>query len=403
MYNFTKENSVTNKLYLLLLFFLGIAQIFDFFLPIKLFGLSIFITIVPYLVTLFMYVYNHSYFKVYKLYLLYIFTITCLITFVLRSFFYNEDIFLILSAQRYFLFIPIFLLLTHFYFINKSEDKNIKLILYLIFFIHTTNSFLFIVGLPTIENIDKLADDYIEFSRFTGIMGGANVQASFISLIYCLLIFSEIKMNFTKFILVTFFAIIGIAPTVSRGSIFIIFLVFFYYLYIYFISTFKLYKIFIFFLIILIFSKIISIIINSEYNIYFSSFFDRFDSYGFDTGRSDKNVYFLKTINSDWVYYFLGIPIKFQSYGLNGYNSISDNSFTLVFSNFGIFCGCFFLFLIIIFTRINKLFKSKISFFYLLLLLIIIYNNNAIIWTAWTAYAILGLFYLRNKQILLIN
>ena len=389
-------NSYTKNLFLYLILYLGIAQILDFFLPIKLFKLSIFITYIPYLITFLIFIKNFKYYDLYKLYTLYILTVVIITTIFIRSYFYNEDFFLLFVTQRYLIFIPIFFLISEKIINNKSINNNITLILYIIFFIHTINSFFYILGLPAIENVDKLADDYIEFSRFTGIMGGANVQASFISLLYSLLIFSEYKMNFSKFILLTIFAIIGIAPTVSRGSILILILIVFYFLYNYFITNIKFYKIFILSLMILSSMVIISSINNSEYYLLFESFSDRFDLNGFDTGRSDKNIYFYKTITNDWLYYILGIPIKFQYFGLTEFDSISDNSFTLILSNLGILGGLFFLCIIIIFTLTLKIYNSFKSFFYILLLLIILYNNNAVVWTAWSAYAILGLFYIRN-------
>jgi hypothetical protein len=399
MNNFNNDKNFTNSLFLYLIFYLGIAQIFDYFIPIKLFGLSFFITIIPFFFSLFIYFKSYNYFKVYKLYSFYIFSITCLTTLLLRSVFYNENIFVQILIQRYFLFIPIFFLITESIFNNNIDYKKISSILHIIFFIHTFNSILYIIGLPAIENVDKLNDDYIDFSRFTGIMGGANVQASFISLIYSILIFSDYKMNLNKFILLTVFAIVGIAPTVSRGSILILFLIILYYMYNYFIKNIKLYKIIIFFIFFLFISKIISIISNSEFDIFYNSFFDRFNIDGFNTGRTEKNIYFFKTITSDWLHYLLGIPTKLQYFGLNDNDSISDNSFTLLFSNLGIFSGSFFLLLIIFFTNTKRVYKStQLSYFSLLL--IIFYNNNAIVWTAWTAYSILGLFYLRNKHIL---
>jgi hypothetical protein len=403
MNNFNKKIIFINNLYLFIILYLGIAQIFDYFIPFKLFNLSIFITIIPYFFTLYIYIKSHSYFKSYKLYLFYIFSIVCLITILLRSFFYNEEFFFQLATQRYFLFIPTFILITEQIFKFNIKNNKISSILYIIFFIHTFNSLLYIVGLPAIENVDKLTDEYVEFSRFTGIMGGANVQASFISLIYSILIFSDYKMNLRKFIFLTVFAVIGIAPTVSRGSILILLLIFFYYMYNYFITNIKLYKILIFIIFVLLIIKILSIINNSEFDIFLNSFFDRFNVDGFDTGRSEKNIYFLNTITSNWLHYLLGIPAKLQYFGLIDFDSISDNSFTLLFSNFGIFCGFFFLILIIIFTSTKKMFKSLRLYYFILLLLIIIYNNNAIVWTAWSAYAILGFFFLRNKQILQIK
>lgn len=399
MNNFNNDKNFTNSLFLYLIFYFGIAQIFDYFIPIKLFGISFFITILPFFFTLFIYFKRYNYFKIYKLYSFYIFSITCLTTLLLRSVFYNENIFVQILIQRYFLFIPIFFLITESIFNNNIDNNKISSILHIIFFIHTFNSILYIVGLPAIENVDKQNDDYIEFSRFTGIMGGANVQASFISLIYSILIFSDYKMNLNKFILLTVFAIIGIAPTVSRGSILILFLIILYYMYNYFFKNIKLYKIIIFFIFFLFISKIISIISNSEFDIFYNSFFDRFNIDGFDTGRSEKNIYFFKTITSHWMHYLLGIPTKLQYFGLNDNDSISDNSFTLLFSNLGIISGLFFLLLIIFFSNTKRVNKST-QLYYFSLLLIIIYNNNAIVWTAWTAYSILGLFYLRNKYIL---
>lgn len=400
MNRITTESIKTKNIFLYLIFYLGIAQIFDFFIPIKIFGLSIFITIIPYYITIYIFIKSHRDFNIYKLYTFYIILIIFFITILLRSFFYNEQFFFLLATQRYFLFIPIFILITEKLINLNYNKKKIHSILYIIFFIHTFNSLLYIVGLPAIENVDKLNEDYIEFSRFAGILGGANVQASFISLVYSIIIFSEGNMNVNKFIFITFFAIIGIAPTVSRGSLLILFLVIIYFMYNYFITNIKFYKLFLLILIILLLTKIISQISNSDYNIFFNSFFDRFDTNGFDTGRSDKNIYFYNTISSDWLYYIFGIPIKLQFFGLQEFDSISDNSFTLLFSNLGIVSGLFFLFAIIFFSFREKIFKSFKIIFYLLLLFIIIYNNNAIIWTAWTAYAILGLFYLRNIQIL---
>lgn len=379
-----------------LFFYFGIAAIFDYFLSVKFLGLSFFVTIIPYSIVFFIFFKNIKIFN--KIHLvIYLFVVVLfLIIIAARALFYGEDVIGLIGGNRYVLFVPIVLiLLDRLNFNAIMSERKIFSYLFLILIVHAINSLFFIIGFPFIEHVDVLADDYVEFSRFGGIMGGANVQGVFTSTIYMLMILSNWRMSFLRFLFLTVIAIIAVSPTVSRGGFVVILIPFLYYIIMNFKKGNVLRKISLLSFIIAVIGLFISNVDFSKIEIVYSAFFNRFDQDDLSSGRTERLTYFWSIINENIGRYFIGAPVSIQT---SGGNDISDNVFTLIPVNFGIFFSI--LFLLYGFIIVGKNYDRKQSNIncFLFVVFIVSFTNNSIIWTAWTYYTIFGFFYLKFKN-----
>lgn len=377
-------------------FYFGIAAILDYFLSVKILGLSFFVTIIPYSIVFFVFLKNIKIFNRINLVIYLFIVVLFLIIIAARALFYGEDIIGLIGGSRYILFVPIIMILLDMLdFKAIISEKKMFIYLFLILIVHAFNSLFYLIGLPFIEHVDVLADDYVEFSRFGGIMGGANVQGVFSSTIYMLMILSNWRMSLLKFLFLTLIAIIAVSPTVSRGGFLVILIPFFYYIIMNFKEGNLVIKITLLAFILAVTSLFISKVDFSKIEIVYSAFFDRIDQNDLSSGRIERLNYFWTLINEDFMRYLIGAPVILQS---SGSNVISDNVFTLIPINFGVFFSL--LFLIYIFFIISKNYDRKQSNIncFLLVVFIVSFTNNSIIWTAWSYCSIFGFFYLNFKN-----
>lgn len=379
-----------------LFFYFGIAAIFDYFFSVKILGLSFFVTIVPYSIVFFVFLKNIKIFNRIHLIIYLFIVVLFLIIIAARVLFYGENVIGLIGFNRYVLFVPIILiLLDRLDFATIISEKKMFSYLFLILIVHAFNSLFYMIGFPFIEHVDVLAEDYVQLSRFGGIMGGANVQGVFSSTIYMLMILSNWRMSFLKFIFLTIIAIIAVSPTVSRGGFLVILIPFFYYIIMNFKKGDLLRKSTLVTFIIVV---IVMFNINVDFTkieIVYSAYFNRIDEDDTSGGRTDRLTYFWTLINENFGRYFIGAPSSLQS---SGGNEISDNVFTLIPVNFGFFFS--FLFLSYVFIIPSKNYGGKQSNVncFLFIVFIISFTNNSIIWTAWTYCSIFGFFYLNFRN-----
>jgi hypothetical protein len=391
----SKELVFGQNVLILLLFYFGVAAIFDYFINIKILGLSFFVTIVTYATVFYVFyknlkVINRDHVLIYLLIGILLFAVL-----VFRTLFYGENFINLFGGNRFVFFVPVVIMLCNKINFGKISEKKIRFFLFIILVIHSINSICYLAGFPAIEHVDILADDYVAFSRFGGIMGGANVQAVFTSTIFMILVLSNLKMSIMNFLGLTLLAIIAIAPTISRGGMIVIFLTILYFFYIKLKEGSILDKISVFFLNTLMVILAFTQVDFSNVEILYTSFFDRFDQDDISSGRGERLIYFWELLNKNVGFYLIGIPgdsIK------EGYD-ISDNVFTLLPLNFGVVFTIIFLIFILLISKKVRIKNKPLMNWYLLILFLICFTNNAIIWTAWTYYAIFGFFYLKYKSI----
>jgi hypothetical protein len=392
---YSKELIFGQNLLVILFLYFGIAAIFDYFLTIKILGLSLFVTIITYGVVFFVFAKNLKIINKNQIIFYFIIVVFLVGILILRTFFYVENFISLIGTNRFIIFVPIVLMLCNKINFEKESDKMIRYSLLVILLIHTLNSIFYFVGFPAIEHVDILADDYVEFSRFGGIMGGANVQAVFTSTIYMILILSNLRISVVKFLLLTIVAIVAIIPTVSRGGMMVITVTLLYFFYVKFKMGTFLKRVSILFSVLLLITVSITQVDFSNLEIVYTSFSNRFDSDDLSSGRGERLVYFWQIINENFVPYLIGVPVSVQE---TDTNTISDNVFTLLPVNLGVLFT--FIFLIFIFTLNSKDVAKKQSNIncFLFIIFIVSFTNNSIIWTAWTYYVIFGFFYIKFKN-----
>lgn len=392
---YNKELIFGQNLLVILFLYFGLAAIFDYFIPIKILGLSLFVTIMTYGVVLYVFTKNLKIINKNQVIIYFIIVFLLFGILILRAFFYGESFISLIGGNRFIIFVPIVLMICNKINFEKVSDKMIRFALLGILFIHTLNSIFYFVGLPSIEHVDILADDYVEFSRFGGIMGGANVQAVFTSTIYMILILSNLRMSVAKSLLLTIVAIVAIVPTVSRGGMIVILLTLMYFFYVKFKKGTFLNRISILFGVLSVIAVFATQIDFSNLEIVYTSFFNRFDSDDLSSGRAERLVYFWQIINENFVSYLIGVPGSVQE---TDTNTISDNVFTLLPVNLGVIFTL--IFLIFIFTLNSKHAAKKQSNIncFLFIIFVVSFTNNSIIWTAWTYYAIFGFFFIKFKN-----
>lgn len=383
-----------NGLIIFFCFYFGVAAIFDFFSNFKVAGLSFFVTIIPYLALIFITVKNFKVLNKVHCFLYGMISIIFVLIVFFRSIFFDENFIVLLGANRFILFVPILFLLFEKLNFNLS-NLNIPALLLSVLIIHATNSLFYMLGLPFIEHVDVLADDYVPLGRLGGIMGGANVQAVFTSSIYLIMILSNWRISFPKFLFITFIAIIAVLPTVSKGGALVVFFGVIYYIFKNLLSGGFVTKIGIVVLIILMIFLLITLANSPSMNLFTMAFTGRLEDDDLSSGRWDRLDYFWQIINQDWRVYFIGVPGVLLT---QGGNDVSDNIFTLLPVNFGVIYTLIFLSFLANFIRLRYQTLSSNVNLYLFVILIISLVNNSIIWTAWTYYAVFGFYYILYKN-----
>lgn len=387
-----QNSSFYNCVISLLLLNVGFGPVIDFFMPIRIAGKSFFITLLPFIFILVLSIKNLK--KVRHNSFFFIFCLLLFFIFILRAFYYGEPFLNAVIGNMYFFYIPLLFIIFenhHFSSISINVISNIVLVT---FIFHAFNSLFFLFNFPHLSIIDEYSDDFVANSRFTGIMGGANVQGHFIAILFMLLIYVKKNLSFLSSFLMALVAFTGIFPTFSRGGLISLFFTFakkLYNLYSRGLIISKLLILFsIYFLILLVKDNLaddVDLIIG---------FFDRFNESDISGGRIDRLNFAYSLFSSKIEHIFIGIPMKLQNFST--VLSISDNSFLLVFANCGvIILVSFFSYIYLFFKR--SVISSSDKFFYLLTLLITILLNNAFLYMQWCTFAIMGYYLITDKQI----
>lgn len=376
----------SEKTILFLLFLMAFAPIFDKISNFKFAGFSFFVTVLPAIIYAFLYLKNFYLFKKSQ-HLLLAFNLAFFLLIILsRNAFYGEFSVKTVGSQTYIFLLPICIIL---FASIKIRERNKRFLNHLFTFILIFNfaiALLYIIGLPTIQIADINSPDYNEFGRFTGIMGGANVQGNFIFLIFMILALGAFNVKLYKIFFLLIISLIAVMPTLSRSSIIGIIFVFFYSIYEHFRRSSLSSKVFLI-LAIYIFINLFSFWLDfSTFNLYYKSFIARLYYSDISGERIEKLHYAITTLTSDINHMIIGIPIKLQQ---NYVVSISDNSLTLLLAGFGIPYTLFFIFFIVNLIK-DKIILDKKIIVYTLLTSVILLTNNAILWLPWISYTILG-------------
>ena len=379
------------------LLYIGLAQLLDYYFSINIYGISFFITLLPFSALIIIYIFNNKFNRTF-----YIITYFALVILSLRAILYNENFLIALKYS----FPYIFMFFVIKYLLDKSSCVNIsnKLltnILVFILILHFINSVLYFTNSNlVIDNPDKNSDTYVEIvgTRFSGIMGGPNVTANFISLIFAFLVFFR-KLSLLKLLIFFTFASIAILPTLSRGAFVVLSLVtssgliqFFYQ------NKVKPTIIFGSISMLFVFSWLIFFQILPYFDDLTASFIGRFIDGDFE-GRSARLDFFYEIMDANYLHYLIGIPWNLQTRSADF--SISDNSFTLVASNFGFVYFIFFL----LTSPIKEILDALLNIrrpkllVYSFILMFVIFNNNSVLWTSWVFLAFFGFSYLKNVAI----
>lgn len=312
------------------------------------------------------------------LFLVFIFLYSCITIF--RQIVYPSDSNLISELIMGFpLYLPPIFLLQNSklgFFFNKNLTK-ILLLLLLMQFVFAV---LFVFGLPTINLLDE--NHYDGYLRFVGIMGGANVNANFNSLITAILILSPNKFSFSNKLLILFLSFVSVAPSLTRLAFIINFIIFLYVLY----EKLKVKKIlsFLFIIPVIVYSIInldiiteirsVERIVNSVNN-------------GGDQVRSEKYAYGFSLIHENITSFVLGTSNEKQ---IGRIVEFSDNSFIQLPLNIGVPVSLLLLILLIKFSKISQYLASKEMKIYIFILLLTLFLNNAILWIPWVFLATIG-------------
>jgi hypothetical protein len=379
----------------------GLSDILDFYFKFNILGLSFFTTIVPWFFLFIIilsnfYQFNHNFY----IYLFIIFSAHISVA-IVRYLFYEESAYNLIFGPRYIYFYLILIWVLNISNFNIKSLNQYKLLFNLIIIFHFINSLLKIIGYPHMDLSDINSDYYVEDSRFGGFYGAPNVQSNVTSIIYLIFVFINLEMKTSKIIIFTLMTLISILPTISRSGFILTFLTFIFY-FVYHILIKKTTIIFKFkkiLHIVIIYFFTIYLFILLELDTYTISILQRFttnDNIAIDQSRSNRFFYFYDILRHNLNYLFAGIPDILQSSVYDPLFSISDNTFTLLISKFGIFFSILFLFILKI--SFYKIKFNPVIIFYFSLAIIVFTTNNSIIWSQWSFYFILGLFFINNKN-----
>jgi len=286
---------------------------------------------------------------------------------------------------------PVFLMLTS--DLGTLFNKKLPRVLLLLLLTQAILAVLFILGLPTINLLtDDLPDGYL---RYVGIMGGANVNANFNTLIMTVLLLSPNKYTISKKIFIITLGIISTAPSFTKLSFLVTFVIIGYVIYD-FIKTNNSKAIWLFIPLIVISSFFL--IKNNSKTLSSIRTVDRIISTvenGGDKNRADKYAFGLSLVLSDLTSFVIG-PASERKTGR--YVEFSDNSFLQMPLSLGFPIFILFLLLIKKLSKYSKHYITKESTIYLLILLITFFLNNAILWIPWLFLASIGYWSIVMKK-----
>jgi hypothetical protein len=371
---------------ILQLILLSFAAVFHKLAPLMFGGVSLFLIIIPYLLMFLIFFNNINKISIYDFEFLGILLLFAISILFIRTLVYSESFIKSFSGDIYIFFIPISFLIFKNLYVSSRKLNLIRQIILIIILFNFLNSVLYILGLNFFETQFEDSENYIAFSRFSGLFGAPNLSSNALVLLTIIYLLTTNKFKVVRTLLLSFIFFIAVLPNLSRGPllIFTIFLAIFFLLNIK-LNFLNLFLIFIsFFILIYFLSYLIN---NSEFGLFFNSLLDRVEELDGKYGRLDRLTLTFKLLYENIISLVIGI--KGSSQIINEDFSISDNSLTLFLANFGLPFTLFFVFLIIRYINYFTISKNK-KILYTLVIVSIGIFNNAVLWTVWSLYVIFG-------------
>ena len=164
----------------------------------------------------------------------------------------------------------------------------------------------------SLQIADINSPDYVQYSRFTGIMGGANVQGNFVYTIFMILILFSFNLKKHQILFLFVIAILAVMPTLSKNAIFGTIIILFYAMYEHFEKFEISYRIilkigFLLFIMIFIFWSNTGFLTN-----YYNSFTERIIGEGIGGNRIEKLNFTFETLFSKYFFYFFANSFQFS-------------------------------------------------------------------------------------------
>ncbi len=355
-----------NLLYLILLF-TPISNIFDYYFPVTIFGFSFWNTFIVLLAIHFLLVLSKIKRNDIIIILFFIF-FAILISFVRTNIYETEFSINILS------FWPLYTLLVFLIAIKKLNisAKIVSQICLIHIIFYGTIGTLYLFGLPTIEIQSEFTSLYLSdtIHRYEGIVSASNIHSNYLVTFLFIYILISHKKKFHLIILFPL-AFLSIFSTASRLPLLIAFLILIH-------QFFKHHKILIIPVAIIFYYSALSYgLLELDLRILTNGFND--------INRIEKTKLFFDLMGSNFLE-ILTFGVE-PSFLFSDNVSISDNSFTLIFLNFGIIFFIIWMFLIK--ASYNSFFKylmrNKIFFISIFLIFLL---NNAILYLSWSLFII---------------
>lgn len=388
--NSVDENSMIKgfdkNLIFILLILISFSAVLHKLFPIILISASLFNILIPYTITLYVFfknIYKMSGGDIVHISIVIIFAFFIIL---LRSVVYEEQLYKLIQADIYILFIPIIFLIFKYLFLTKRDILIFRNILIIIFIINLINSVLYLTGGSYFETKFEDSLNFMSDSRYSGLYGGPNLSSSSLLIIVLIYFFTFKKINVFKILIFSILLLITILPTLSRGPIFIFFVCMAIYLFISLRNNSISFSYIILFVLLFLF-LIFYVFSNKYFAVSLESFSQRTEELDGENGRWDRFILTSNLFFENYLSFFIGI--KGENQTKSEFFSISDNSLTLFLANFGLFFTFFFLQLITKFVKVFKsVEKNKIIFTFAVVVIGVI--NNSVLWTVWVFYVVLG-------------
>ena len=354
-------------LFYFILIFAPISNLFHHFFPVSILGFSLWNTfLVLFIVHLFFFITSVKKVDYLNLFL---FSYLFIIVSLLRKYLFQVSFSDSFSSFWYLYVLLVFLIIIKNIKLSKVVFSNILLIH--ILFLGSIGT-LYFFNLPTIEIQSDFTSEFLsdDKHRFEGIWSGANVHSNF--LVTFFLIFTLISKNKPIYILalslLVFFSVLAAG---SRLPLLLFLLHILYFVYIRF--KFLILPV----VLIFIFSILQTNVLDTNIRLINDGLID--------FARIDKTILFFDlSISNIYQVMFFGVDPVLQ---VNEHVSISDNSFSLIILNSGLFIFFFWIFFIkrIYYNFFQRLYSNKLFFIFILLIFSL---NNAILYLPWVIFVV---------------
>lgn len=370
------------------LLYLPFAPLLNKYFPYSVASSSLWITVIPFLTFAVIFFIKFNTFRIKEFNFLFVLFYTFVIVITGQLIFFTNSIPTKITSYLYLLYPIFFLVSLRNVKFTTNDLKVINLILFTHIIFGSITGLLYILGMETIQVVGEENISSIR-SRFTGISGGANVYSNLMFTFYLLLVLLNKK---NLFMLISSSIILWpiLISSASRTPL-VLFLIT-----ILFISTYKISfkssfrKI----ILVIIIITLISFSIDQGLNKPFIRLSTLLDN---DTGaRSEKFLFALELLFSSLTSIIFGVERNLLS---NGNLAVSDNSLTLILTEFGIiFSSLWIVFCLFISGIKFKFIKNRTLIFYILNMLLISVLNNSILWMVWVYCSVFGLHLIYSSE-----